>query len=113
MNGPSSGQQESEPDVVLCDAGWPAGILASVDLLLSEASARLGQLPGPTFAAAQHIMASAQAIVRCELNSDAQQFCPIALSEARAAVVAATYAARHIHDAAIRGRGSTLDQRNN
>lgn len=86
--------------------GRSAGILSSVDTLLTEASARLGQLSGPTMSAVQHIVASAQAIIRYELDSDAQQSCPVALSEARAAVVAATYAARHIHDANIRDRSS-------
>jgi hypothetical protein len=106
MNGPPSGQQESEPDVVCCDTDGRAVILDSVDLLLAEASGRLSQLPGPTIAAAQHIMAAAHAIIRFELDPNAQRSCPIALSEARAAVVAATYAVRHIHDDAIRGRGS-------
>jgi len=80
-------------------------------MLLAEAFAQLGQLPGPALSAAQHIVACAQAIIRDELNPDelnpdTHQFCWVALSEARAAVVAATYAARHIHDANIRGRYS-------
>lgn len=99
MNRPAPVQQEG--DALLCDTDT----LAAVDLLLTEASARLEQLPGLPAAAAQHIVASAQAIVRHELDPDEQRFCPVALSEARAAVVAATYAARHIHDANLRGRG--------
>jgi hypothetical protein len=81
-------------------------VLASVDALLDEASKRLGKLSGLTICAAQHIVESAQAIVRYELEPDRQPGCLIALNEARAAVVTATYAVRHIHDATIRCRES-------
>lgn len=99
VSGLSAEQQPGKPEAALCDVG----MLASVDILLTEASARLEQLPGPALAAAQHIVTSALAIIRHQLDPDAQPLSPIALNEARAAVVAATYAVRHIHDATIRG----------